>query len=386
MRQAGRRGNNEGSIRQRADGLWEARLSIEGRQRSVYAKTRADVVTRMRQAQRLAEKGLPQAQETVTVGQFLANWLESSVRPSVRASTYSAYESHVRLHLTPSIGRVRLVKLQPERVQTLMIDLMRAGLSATSALRVRATLRRALNVALRWGLVHRNVATLIDPPKATRYKVAAMSPEEAAAILRAVEAHRWGAMYGLILAVGLRSGEARALRWADVDWDGRTISVRHTLTRLDGEWVLTPPKSERSMRTLPLPQFAVDMLSEHQALESGDDGGAAAAANPLGLIFTSAAGTPIDASNAVNEFKRTLAFAGLPARRLHDLRHGCASLLLSRGVSPRVVMETLGHSQISLTMDTYSHVLPSLQRDAADQMQEALHLGRASAVGAAEPT
>lgn len=366
-----KRGNQEGSFRQRPNGLWEARFSVNGQQVSVYAKTRPEVVRKMRARLDQADRGIPASDERITVERFLQMWLEESAKPTVRETTYEAYAGHVRNHLVPALGHRKLAKLEPSHVQAMMNDQLATGLSPTTVNRIRATLRRALNRAVKWGMVSRNVATLVDAPKPNRYRVEAITPEEATAIVAAVQDHRLGALYILMLAVGLRLGEALGLSWDDVNLDARTVTVRRSLQRLNSEFRLTEPKSEQSRRTIPMPEFLVARLRQHRVaqnrerLQAGDEWD-----REWNLVFTTAKGRPIDNSGVNHTLKRLLKAANLRPMRVHDLRHGCASLLLAKGVTPRVLMETLGHSQISLTMNTYAHVIPSLQRDAADRMDE----------------
>ncbi len=368
----GRRGNNEGSIRKRKDGRWEGRISVDGRQRSFYGKTRVEVSRKIREAQRKVDRGLPLADERISLGKYLEQWLETSVKPSVRPATYASYESHVRIHLGPAMGGVPLAKLQPQHVQKLMNAKLDEGLSANTVLRIRATLRRALNQAMKWGLIDRNVATLVDPPKAEKFRVEPITPDEATAIINAVDDHRLGALYTILLGTGLRLGEGLGLRWSDLDLDASTITVRHALQKIDGEFQFVKPKSELSRRTLALPSFVVTALRRHRAAQNRERLAAGAKWEDWDLVFSTSHGLPLDNSNVNHTFRRLLSAAELRPLRIHDLRHACASLLLAKGVSPRVVMETLGHSQISLTMNTYTHVMPSLQRDAAARLDEIL--------------
>jgi len=365
-----RRGNHEGTVRLRADGRWEGRFSVNGRQRSLYAKTRVEVTRKMRAAQRDAEQGIPLSDERLTVERYLLQWLETAARPSVRISTYESYSSHVYQHLIPALGRIRLAKLEPQHVQALMNAKLETGLSANTVLRIRATLRRSLNQAMKWGLVSRNVATLVTPPKIEKFKVEPITPEEAAAIAAAVSQHRLSALFTLMLSAGLRLGEALGLGWQDVNLDTASLTVRRSLQRIQGEFRFVEPKSDSSRRTIPIPAFVVSGLKLHRAAQARERLQAGDAWEDSGLIFCTEKGRPLDASNVNHTFRRLSDAAGLRRMRLHDLRHGCASLLLAKGVSPRVVMETLGHSQISLTMNTYAHVIPALLREAADRMDE----------------
>lgn len=368
-----KRANNEGSIRQRPDGLWEARVTVNGKQRSLYGKTRADVSRKMREALRDTEHGIPLADERVTVSQYLSQWLETSVKPAVRPSTYQSYEMHVRVHLSPALGRTRLSQLTPQHVQDMMNRLLESGRSPMTVLHIRATLRKALGQAVKWGMIQRNVASLVDPPKATRYRVEALSPEDAGKILAAVKGHRLEALFTVALAVGLRQGEALGLRWEDVDVEAAHLRVHQALQRINGTLQLVEPKSARSRRTIPLPGVAVSALRGHRALQHRERLAAGDTWTDSGLVFTTESGSPLDGPTVTRVLQRLLQAAGLPRHRFHDLRHDCATLLLAQGVPMRVVMETLGHSQISLTANTYSHVAPLLQRDAADRMNDLLN-------------
>ena len=368
----GRRGNREGTVRKRKDGRWEARISVGGKQRSLYGKTRDAVTQKMRDAQRSAEQGIPLVDQRTRVDQFLTSWLQDSVRPSVRPSTYRSYEAHVRVHLNPALGHIPLVKLQPAHVQQLMNRQLEDGLSANTVLRIRATLRRALNQAMKWGVVSRNVATLVDPPKAPRYEIEAVSPERAKAILEAVRGHQHEALVTTALATGMRLGELLGLHWADVDLSAAQLRVRWALQRVEGKRILVEPKTDRARRVIPLADVAVDSLRQQQVRQRAFKSSASEDWAEHGLVFTTASGGPLSGENVSRSFHRILKSAGLPRMRFHDLRHACASLLLVQGASPRVVMEILGHSGISMTMNTYSHVLPSLQRDAADSINALL--------------
>jgi len=366
-----RRGNNEGTIRKRTDGRWEARISVNGRQRSVYGKTRDEVSRKLRSVQQAVDHGLPLHNERTTVAGFLQQWLETAVRVSVRPSTLKSYTGHINFHIVPAIGSVPLVKLQPQHVQRMINTLLESGLSPSTVLRVRATLRRSLNQAMKWGMVSRNVATLVTPPKVERFRVEPLTAEEALAILQVVKPHRLEALYSLLLGSGLRLGEALGLRWEDVDLEQGQLTVRFALQRIDGTHQLAAPKSRSSRRTVALPQFVLHALRRHRERQELERH-LWTQTNELGLVFTTLAGRPLDGPAANSTFKRLLKSADLRPLRLHDLRHGYASLLLAKGVHARVVMELLGHSQISLTLDTYSHVIPALQHEAVDRLDELL--------------
>lgn len=215
------------------------------------------------------------------------------------------------------------------------------------------------------GLVVRNVATLVDAPRIRRPDIAAMTPEQARSLLAAVHGDRLEALYTVALAVGLRLGEALGVQWSAIDLENGTLTVRTALQRVNGALQLVEPKSASSRRTVVLPQVAVEALQAHRTRQLEERLLAGGRREECGLVFTTTEGKPLDARNVFRSFQRLLARAGLPHLRLHDLRHGCATLLIAQGVHPRTIMEILGHSQISLTMNTYGHVTHALQRDAA---------------------
>lgn len=254
-------------------------------------------------------------------------------------------------------------------------EMLASGLSPRTAHHCRAILRTALNVAMRWGLVGRNVAALAAPPHVPEHEVRPLSPSDARAVLRAMEGHRLEALVTVALAVGLRQGEALGLQWGDVDLDGARLSVRRTIQRIGGVYQFMEPKTRRSNRVVSLPNPVVSAFREHRARQLAERlrVGAAWQGSAWGdLVFADEVGSPLSATGVTRRFQSRLADAGLPRMRYHDLRHGCASLLAAQGVPVRVAMELLGHSSITTTMNIYAHVAPEFQQDAAERMTAAL--------------
>jgi integrase len=369
-----RRGQNEGTISKRADGRWMARLHLgydtAGRRQrqTFYGTTRKEVQEKLVAARHAQQQGLPVRTDRQTVAQFLVQWVEESARPAVRPRTYASYRQVLRLYLLPALGRYPLSKLAPEHVQALLNRLVAQGLSPRTAQYTQAVLRKALNQAVKWGKVPRNVATLIDPPRVERHDIQVLNACEARRLLDAAAGDRLEALYAVAVALGLRQSEILGLRWCDVDLDRGTLTVSKQLQRLDGRWQLVEPKTRQSRRTITLPQVTLTQLRAHRARQGQERLAAGLRWQHWDLVFPSSIGTPLEPRNLVTRFKALLQRAGLPDLRFHDLRHSCASLLIAQGVSPRVVMETLGHSQIGLTMNTYAHVLPEVQRQAATAM------------------
>lgn len=294
-----------------------------------------------------------------TVADYLSRWLDASAAQRVRPRTLGGYRLIAAKHLIPAIGRVPVAKLTPAQVQAMLNATSATGAKPQTVRNVHAVLRRALTQAMRWGVVLRNVATLVDLPRVDRTEVLALSPADARAVMAAVHGDRIESLVLLTLSTGLRQGEALGLQWQDMDLETGTVRVRHSLQRMPGRGAeLVEPKTTRSRRTLALPTSTANALREHRKAQLAERLWAGSRWQEGGYVFTTSIGTPMIGSDVTRRFQGLLRAAGLPPMRFHDLRHGAASLLLAQGVHPRVVMEMLGHSTITLTMNVYSHVNP----------------------------
>jgi integrase len=423
-----RRGRGEGSITQRTDGRWMARVDLGWKdsrraRKTLYGRTRREVADALTRALEKAAHGALVADERQTLGQFLETWLTDVVRQRVRPRTFTTYEAAVTRHIVPHLGKQAVAKLTAQHAQAWLATLEGAGVPTGRRRYARVVLRAALNTARRWGLVAQNVATLVDAPRVVSREIQPLSPAQAKRLLAAAADGPLHAFVAVALGCGLRLGESLGLKWADIDLDAGTLHVRRALQRYGGDPAarrpllkersklsaalrsaratagdaaevlslqaqlaavrqrlkaiktsvhLVEPKSSRSRRTIALPQVAIAALRSHRAQQLKTRLAAGASWREQDFVFTTPVGTPCDQWNLHKRFKALLAGADLPPLRIHDLRHSCATLLLAQGVNPRVVMETLGHSQISLTLNTYSHVLPALQREAAAKMDAAL--------------
>lgn len=372
-----RRGHGEGAIYQRGDGRWVTAVNLgwEGGKRKrkvVYGKTRKEVAEKLKSLLRDQQRNTLVSDEKQTVQKYLEWWLAEVASTSVRPTTAESYTDKIRLHVIPEIGRVRLARLTAAQVQDLLTRKLRSGLSPRSVAYIHAILRRALGQAEKWGLVSRNVVALVDPPRVQRPEARSMTPEEARAFLNAAKVDRLHALFAVALAIGLRRGEVLGLHWRDIDLDKGTLRVRTSLVRLGGTMVLSEPKSARSRRTIPLPSSSLTALREHRLRQVEERLAAGNLWQESGLVFTTHVGTFIEPRTVGRAFERICERARIGRWHLHELRHTCASLLLAQNIHPRVVMEVLGHSGITLTMNTYSHVLPALQQDAASRMEDLL--------------
>ena len=383
---ASKRGNEEGSIYQRQDGLWVASISLgfDGKgtrvRKTLYGKTRKEVAAKLLELQKAKAEGLPVARRDITLETLLTEYL-ATVQPRLRPKTYASYALLSRSYVVPTLGKTRLADLDARKIESWMRSLLAESLSPHTVGLSRALLRRAVEQAVRWDWVPRNVVDLTSPPRVERRVPPAQSVEQAQAILTAFEGTRFGPLITVVLGLGLRIGEALGLRWEDIEYEAERpvrLSVRVQLQYVNGQFSLTPPKSARAVRCLHLPSFVADALiqqkrTQDELIPKWEELGCA---NSLRLVFTNWEGGPLEYQNVRRQCVLTLRRAGIEGVRLHDLRHLCASLLLARNIHPRVVMEILGHSQISLTMNTYSHVLPGIAAGAATAMDELMRPGK----------
>jgi integrase len=374
-----KRGNGEGSIYQRRDGRWVAQVTRDdGPPKYYYGQTRDAVKRKLTQALHDQQEGLPLVGDRQTVAQYLEAWLTGTAQHRLRPRTFIRYQQLVRTHTLPTLGKLPLAKLTPQHLSQLYDAKRAAGLAPRSVQFLHAVLHSALKQALRWGLLPRNPAAAVQAPRPQRRPMQALDAEQAGRLLTAAADDPLGALYVLALMTGMRQGELLGLQWADVDGEAGRLTVRHTLQwHPGGRWTLDEPKTGHSRRTIRLPASALGALRAHRARQAADRLALGAAWADLGLVFPNGVGRPLRPANLADRtHRKLLARAGLPAIRFHDLRHTYATLALGSGVPVKVVSETLGHASITLTLDTYSHVLPDMQDDAAARM-EAL-LGRAT--------
>lgn len=379
------RGHNEGTITERKDGRWEARVFLgyengKPKRKCLYGKTRSEVAAKLARALSDLQNGQALPDERLSLAGFLEAWLEGTAKARLRFSTYTRYKGLIDKHVTPSLGRIPVGKLTPQQVQRYLTERQASGLAPRTVIQIRAILRTALNQAVRHSLTPRNAAALADPPKATTFKPTFLDAKQAEALLLAVRGHKLEALVTLALTAGMRIGEILGLTWADIDLDAKTLKVRQQQQRVGKTLYTCEPKTERSARSIALTQQAVDALRAHKQIQvdefrAGIDVGRVMS----GRVFTNEKGAPVENGTVLRQFQRLCKDADLPRMRLHDLRHSCATLLLTRGVHPRVVMEILGHSTIAMTMNVYSHVVPEIARDAADAMEAVFAPKEASA-------
>ena len=372
-----------GMIFEREKGVWYARVTFtdqEGKRR--YIKRKADTKTHAKELVKQLLRDLDDSSDTViegcqlTLGKYFDRWLESAAKPRLTERTFSDYEDLARRYIRPFMGNKKLSDVRPLDIQALYSSMQERGLSARTVRYTHAVLTSALKQAVRWGILIRNPASMVDLPKLYRKEMKALSPDEATRFLLAAREDRWGLVFTLALVTGMRPEEYLGLQWKDVDLDHGIITVQRTLCwrRRGGGWYFGIPKTSRSRRNIPIPFSVVRDLKEHKRQQAEERLKAGRNYQAFDLIFATTEGGPLMPQNLLRRhFRPILKRADLPQTvRIYDLRHSCATLLLAAQENPKVVSERLGHATITLTLDTYSHVLPSMQRAATDKLDDML--------------
>jgi integrase len=358
-----RRGKGEGSVYQRADGRWvaqvEAGLDRDGRRRRPRAvrRTKREALAALDELRRQVDQGVT-PERTQSVGEFLEWWLATVVPDTVKPSTVDGYERIVTLYIAPHVGRVKLAKLTPQHVKSMLRAMETDGLSPRTRQYARAVLRRALRWAEQHGLVLRNVAALVDGPRKTGTKLDdTLDAVGAAAVIDVAAGDRLEALAVLVLRLGLRKGEALALRWDDIDLDAATLTVRGTLKRRKGGGLyVDTTKTDAGTRELPLVAGTAEALREHRRRQAAERLALGPLWTDTGHVFTTATGTPLDPRNVNRWWSALCERAGVGHRRFHAARHTAATLMLDQGVPLEVVSAVLGHAGLAITADVYAKI------------------------------
>jgi integrase len=328
-----------------------------------------------------AARGIVYDDENQTVGEYITQWLWDSAKHAVKATTYRAYESQIRNHIIPALGKVKLSRLTPARIQALYAAKLSAGMKPASVRQIHAILHNAFEQAVRFNLIPTNPASKVDPPKVRQEEITPLSAEQVNKFLDVTqnEHDRFEALYVLALTTGLRVGELLGLKWSDTDLNARRLRVSRQLQRSQEGLIFTEPKSA-SRRTVDLAASTVEVLKRHRKRQVEETLKAGGAYKDNDLVFAGDLGEPIGPEKVTQRaFKPLLKRAGLPEIRFHDLRHTFATLLLARGVHPTYVQRALGHASVKMTLDRYSHWMPSMGRATAEAIDAALAPHKSSA-------
>jgi integrase len=328
-----------------------ATLTIDGKRRFIYGCSDAEVRQKLQKVANTNTKNL-------TIADFLSQWKDRIIL-HLSPKTQRSYDGIIRLHITPHVGHYELLQLRPEHLYDLIEQLQRKNLSTRTVHYVLSVLSRALNWAVRWEYIEKNVVTLIKMPRITYKMIEPLTIDQAQALLMMLAGHRLEMLYRLALSFGMRQGELIDLKWGDIDMQRRLLHIRKS-------------KTKAGRRTLEMPEPIYDALQQHK-VRLDQERVAQDKWSEHGLVFPSNVGTPLQARNIFRHFKGILEKSGLPQTiRFHDLRHSCAAFLIAQGVDLHIVKHILGHSKISVTSDIYGHLLPGVGGSALGKVDDLL--------------
>ena len=369
---AARRGHGEGSVFYDEDReRWIGKLPRDdrGRREKVVGVTRREVQSRLRARLQEREQGLSTQRNTLTVQAFLESWAADTLPISDLAPrTVQSYQATVRLHLVPSLGRIRLAKLSPAHLQTFVKEAVTAGKGLRTIQLAHAVLRIALGDAERLGIVPRNVAQLVKPPRSRPSEPKPFTPTEQHAILTSASHERLYALVVVAHTTGLRMSELLGLRWQpDIDLDAGVVNLHHQLGLLTRQ--LEPLKTDASRRTVPMPRMTIEVLREHRSAQENERA-SAVYWDDWDLVFCSTVGTPLSHRNVHRTWTRILQRAEVPHRGMHHLRHGYATTLAENGVNERAAQYLLGHADSRTTRQIYTHTTDRMMHAAASTVDD----------------
>jgi len=376
-----KRAHGEGSIRQRANGTWEARLSYTDaagnlRSASFYGATAEAVRDKLNEARDRIKADAPVRDSSQFSADWLTHWYNTSLEASSRKpSTKTLYRNLARKHLHPApLGTTPLNKLRKTDIDGLIVKLRNQGLSSSTIRQTYTVLRAALDDAVLDGLIARNPCHLVKRPGVERREAKYLDADTVSSVLKAAEGLRYRPVLVLIAATGLRRGEALGLRWQHVNLKDGSLKVAATLGRVGKELIITEPKSARSRRTVPLSPAIVSLLRAHKASQAAERLHAGDRWEDSGLVFTTEFGGPVEPRNVLRTIELAAAKAGVEGVGVHTLRHSAAVAWLEAGVHIKAVADLLGHSSISITGDIYGHTTDATTRAAIDGLSGALGL------------
>lgn len=373
------RGHGEGSVFERKTGdrnkPWVAQVSLgQGQKRIVgyYATKQEAIAAKNKALQEIEQlKRVKNSRQTLRV--YLEYWFEHVHRLPIRLSTYVQHRSILKCHILPALGDLPLQKLTARDVQQ-FISKLQEHLSAGRVRTIHALLHQALEHAVNEDLLNANVCDRVTLPRLETKERPVLTQQQAQQFVQAARKSDLEALFVVALTTGLRHGELRALRWQQIDFEQGKIHVRRTAGDIDGYGTVeSEPKSQKGRRTIIVHAFVLEILKRHRLNQLECRLKAGSAWRDLDLVFPSKTGNYFCKNTLYRNFAKILNKAGLPPMRVHDLRHSAATILLAMGVNIKVVQEILGHSNVSLTLKVYSHVLPGMQAEAMQKWENVLN-------------
>ncbi|PWB82030.1 MAG: site-specific integrase [Candidatus Methylomirabilota bacterium] len=333
----------------------------------------ADAVARKNKILSERDEGIAVVPQRTPVGEYLDAWLAGK-KHGLRPNTHEGYERALDLYVRPYLGTRRLDQLKPIELETWISQLLDKGLSPRTVRYAFGLVSDALGHAVRMGMLPRNAAKSVKPPKQTRREMQALDAEQVRGLLKAIKGSRHETLFRLMLYSGLRPSEALGLKWSDIDLEGGVIKVQRSLTWTSKEWSVGDTKTASARRSIPIAKWMVCLLTTHRRLQATRRMKIADIWQDHDLVFPDEIGGPLRPANVLRRHLRpALRKAGLPDTiRLYDLRHTCATLMLAEGLNPKIAAERLGHASIRMTMDVYSHVTPTMQEEASAKLDSIL--------------
>jgi len=367
---ARKRANDEGTVNKLPSGHWRAQITLNGRRLSHTFSTQRDCQEWIRKIRGQIDDGLTFAITKITLVDFLKGWLIDT-RAALQQSTWIKNEQICRSYINPYLGQVKIRELRPEHIQVVYRSLLDQKVGTYTVIKVHTVLHSALQQATRTGMINRNPASYVKPPREPANEMAILNESQVSQLLVAANGHRWEALYHLAIVTGMRQMEILGLKWTDLDWLHQTLKVERQLVRSTRNGVeFSSPKTRYGKRSIALGGKTIEVLRAHYNRQQVERLAAGSNWVENGLIFSNSSGGPIDHSNLVRNFKQLLRDAGLPASRFHDLRHTAASLMLNANIPVIVVSRRLGHARASITLDVYGHLIPSMQSEAAELIDQ----------------
>ncbi|TCS80341.1 site-specific integrase [Tepidibacillus fermentans] len=313
----------------------------------------------------------------LTLGDYLYQWLENYAKVNTAPRTYEGYEMIIKKHIIPSLGHITLDNLKPLHIQRYYSDKLShgrtdgtGGLSAQTVLHHHRVLKEALEQAVKWQLIVRNVADAVEPPRPKKVQMVTLNKQEISKLLETAKDSPFFPIIFTAIYTGMRRGEILGLRWRDINFHNRVISVRQTLQAVKGKGLIFKEPKNGKERTVSIPDSLIDLLKKQKIKQNENKLRFGPAYNDFDLVFAQPNGNPFQPSELSRGFNKIIKKAEITPIRFHDLRHTHATLLLEQGVHPKIVSERLGHSSINITLDTYSHVLPNMQEEAANKFDD----------------
>ena len=357
-----------GSVRQRPDGKWEARCTINGKRQSFYADKQNEALKKMRKALEDNDEGIYFEPTRATFGQWLNTWLEEYSKPHIKETTYKTRKRRIK-PIQKKLGQIALQKLNTMQIQHFYNELIKNGKHTTSTIRqFHATIRMSLNHALKMHYIKTNPAENCVLPKKQSFKITAFSQKQINAFLEEIQCHRFKHLYTVTLFTGMRLGEVLGLSWDCIDFKKETLTIRQQRQK-DPQRIVQSTKSGKSRTLSPAP-FVMDILKVVRQEQIKDHLAAGTAwQNTDNLVFVDNIGHPPSHDVIGREFKKIVRKMDCPDFRFHDLRHTYAVMSLQAGDDPKTVQENLGHATAAFTLDVYAHVTEDMKKASAIRMQ-----------------